>query len=128
MQIPSAPRTDNVEFDTWLEQFIEYVRIMFKGKLSEVATFTDGDATPDVGDGNFFKTANTGATTITMFDGGSNGQVINVLIADANTTIDFTGTNLEGNVGVDWSPIANDHMTCISDGTNWFCAISDNTA
>jgi len=128
MQIPSAPHTDNVEFDTWLGQFIEYVRIMFKGKLSEFATFIDGDATPDVGDGNFFKTANTGATTITMFDGGSNGQVIHVVMGDSDTTIDFTGTNLEGNAGGDWATTTNDHMACIFDGTNWFCTISDNTA
>lgn len=128
MDISNAPQTGNVDFDTWMNQFVEYIRIMFKGKLSEVAAFADGDATPDVGNGNFFKTANSGATTITMFDGGSNGQTIYVLIADANTTIDFTGTNLEGNAGVDWTPTTNDHMVCISDGTNWFCSISDNTA
>jgi len=128
MLIQSAPRTGNIEFDSWIELFVEYVRILFKGKMSEVITFTDGDATPDVGNGNIFKTANTGATTITMFDGGSNGQVIHVIIADANTTIDFTGTNLKGNAGVNWSPTTNDHMTCIYDGTNWFCTISDNTA
>jgi len=125
MQIPNAPRTDNVDFDLWLNQFVEYTRIMFKGKLSEVVAFTDADATPDVGDGNFFKTANTGATTIAMFDGGSNGQIINVLIADANTTIDFTGTNLKGNGGADWLPAANDHLVCISDGTNWYCSTID---
>jgi len=128
MQIPNAPRTASADFDGWLNQFVEYVRIMFKGKLSEFATFTDGDATPDVGDGNFFKTANTGATTITMFDGGSNGQVIRVIFGDSDTTIDFTGTNLEGNGGSDWSPTTNDHMTCVFDGTNWFCTVSDNTA
>lgn len=127
MQIPNAPRTENTDFDGWLDQFVEYVRIMFKGKLSEVIAFTDGDATPDVGDGNIFKTANTGATTITMFDGGSNGQIINVIIGDVDTTIDFTDTNLEGNAGVDWTPTTNDHMTCVFDGTNWFCTISDNT-
>lgn len=128
MQISNAPRTENTDFDGWLDQFVEYVRIMFKGKLSEVATFTDGDATPDVGDGNIFKTANTGATTITMFDGGSNGQIIKVIFGDSDTDIDFTGTNLEGNAGVDWSPDTNDHMSCVFDGTNWLCAVSDNTA
>ena len=128
MEISQAPQTGNIEFDMWLHVFVEYVRLMTKGKLSEKVAFTDGDATPDVGDGNFFETANTGATTITMFDGGANGQIINVVIADVNTTIDFTGTNLKGNAGSDWTPTTNDHLTCIKGETNWHCSISDNTA
>lgn len=128
MDIANPPRTDNIEFDTWIQMFTEYIRIMFKGKLSEVIEFTDADATPDVGNGNFFKTANTGATTITMFDGGTNGQIINVLIGDANTTIDFTGTNLKGNGGIGWAPNANDHMVCVYDGTNWLCDTSNNVS
>jgi hypothetical protein len=91
-------------------------------------TFTDQDATPSVANGRNFKAANTVATTITAFDSGFNGQEINVVFTTANTTIDFTGTALEGNAGSDWAPAANDHMTCIYDGTNWFCRISDNSA
>jgi hypothetical protein len=128
MEISQAPQTGNVEFDMWLHILVEYIRLFTKGKFSEAVAFTDGDATPDVGNGNSFKTANTGATTITMFDGGSDSQMINVIIKDANTTIDFTGTNLKGNAGADWTPTTNDHMVCISDGTNWYCSISDNTA
>jgi hypothetical protein len=128
MDISSAPQTGNIDFDIWMQIFVEYVRFIIKGKQSEVIAFTDGDATPDVGGGNVFKTANTGATTITMFDGGTNGQIIWVIIGDVNTTLDFTGTNLEGNGGVDWTPTTNDHMICAFDGTNWFCTISDNTA
>lgn len=128
MIISPAPQTGNVEFDMWMHIFVEYIRIITKGKLSEVVAFTASDATPDVGDGNFFKTANTVATTITMFDGGSNGQFIRVIIADTYTTIDFTGTNLKGNAGANWTPTTNDHMDCSYDGTNWHCSISDNTA
>lgn len=91
------------------------------------SSFADGDATPDVSQGKVFKTANTGVTTITTFDGGVQGMVITVIIKDNQTTIDFTGTNLKGNVGVDWSPSNDDHMTCAYDGTDWFCDISDNT-
>ncbi len=36
---------------------------------SNIIAFADGDATPDVSGGSFFKTANTSATTITRFDG-----------------------------------------------------------
>ena len=127
MDIAQAPQTGNVEFDIWMHVFVEYIREVIRGKQSEFAQFTANDATPDVGDGNLFKTANTSATTITMFDGGSNGQIIWVVIGDTHTTIDFTGTNLEGNSGADWTPTTNDHMVCVSDGTNWFCTISDNT-
>jgi len=97
---------------------------------SEVVAFADADATPSVAGGYLFKTANTGATTITALDDGHEGQVIRVIFNDANTTVDFTGTNLKGNVGVDWSPATNDHMTCVHNAATglWHCDISDNTA
>jgi hypothetical protein len=91
-------------------------------------TFTDQDATPDVSAARNFKTANTAATTITMFDGGTAGQEIVVVIGDALTTIDFTGTNLKGNGGADWSPASGDHLRATFDGTDWYCECFDNTA
>jgi len=93
----------------------------------DIQSISDGDATPSVNFGSLWKTANTNPTTITTFDDGVEGQEIKVIIDDANTTIDFTGTNLKGNGGADWSPAQYDHMTCIYDGTNWYCDISDNT-
>lgn len=93
-----------------------------------VQTFTAQDATPAVSGGTVFKTANASATTITMFDSAVEGQFIYVLINDANTTIDFTGTNLKGNAGVDWSPTTGDTMECFFVSPNWYCRISDNTA
>lgn len=90
--------------------------------------FTANDTTPSVAGGNTFKTQNdTSPRTITMFDDGYIGQQIMVIIGDAYTVIDFTGTHLKGNGGSDWSPAANDHMTCVFDGTNWYCDVSDNT-
>ncbi|MFC1712128.1 glycosyl hydrolase family 28-related protein [Candidatus Poribacteria bacterium] len=103
------------------------VEVSGRFHFSSVITLSDGDATPSVAGGNVFKTANTGATTITMFDDGMAGQKITVIIGDANTTMDFTGTNLKGNSGADWSPVSGDHMTCVFDGTNWYCDVSDNT-
>jgi hypothetical protein len=97
-------------------------------KVVNAANFTASDATPTVQGGNLFKTANALATTITAFDDGANGQEITVIINDANTTIDFTGTTLKGNAGVDWTPTTGDHMVCMFDGTNWYCNVSDNTA
>jgi hypothetical protein len=127
MEIPQPPRTDNQDYDAWLHKLIRLLRNIFKGQASEFASFTDQDATPDVGDGNCFTTANTLATTITDFDSGRNGQTITVVFGDGLTTIDFTGTNLKGNVGADWSPAQSDHMVCTYDGTYWYCIISDNT-
>lgn len=89
-------------------------------------TFAANDATPDVSLGKNFRTANSGATTITMFDGGLSGQEIVVEINDTNTTVDFTGTNLKGNGGADWSPTTGDHMQCVFNGTDWLCAVHEN--
>lgn len=97
------------------------------GAYNRVA-FSDSDATPSVRGGNMFYTANTGATTITDFDDGYEGQVIRVEVADGNTTIDFTASGLKGNAGADWSPANGDHMTCVYNGTDWLCDVSDNTA
>lgn len=95
---------------------------------NDFRTFTANDGTPSVDNYNNFKTANTGATTITMFDDGVNGQPIKVIIGDANTTIDFTATNLRGNAGVDWTPGSGDWLEAIFDGANWYCSIHDCTA
>lgn len=96
-----------------------------------IAPFADADTTPSVKSNDsdaVYKTANTGATTISDFDDGYVGQKITVIIADANTTIDFTSSGLKGNAGADWSPTTGDHMVCVYDGTDWYCMISDNTA
>lgn len=93
------------------------------GGSSSYITFTANDATPSVSSGELFNTANSSATTITMFDNGYIGQKIRVLILDANTTVDFTGTNLKGNGGSDWSPSNGDFMDCVFNGTDWYCSV-----
>lgn len=100
--------------------------------LYGLQTFTDGDTTPSVGyhavdtdmPGNVFATANTGATTITDFDHGDDGQIIEVIIGDSNTTIDCNGGNLYCNACVDWHPQQNDSMICVCDGSDWYCNVS----
>ncbi len=59
----------------------------------QIVTFTDGGTTPAVNiGGGVFKTANTGATTITDFDGVLlDGFIITILVEDANTTFSDTG-------------------------------------
>lgn len=90
-------------------------------------TFTDADTTPSVLNKANFKTNNTGATIITMLDDGVDGQGIWVVFGDNNTTIDFSGTNLKGNGGIDWPPAQGDHMIAKFDGTNWYCSIFHNS-
>lgn len=109
----------------------ENVRFVVETPAKLIKPFVDGDATPSIltsNDNTLFKTANTGSTTITDFDDGYAGQSIDVIIGDANTTIDFTASGLKGNVGANWSPTTGDHMTCVYDGTDWYCTVSDNTA
>ena len=90
-----------------------------------VMSFADGDTTPPVDNSNIFKTVNTSGTTITAFDNVVIGQQIAVLFGDANTTIDFSGTNLLGNGGVDWTANQGDVFTGVYDGTNWYCEVSN---
>jgi len=90
--------------------------------------FTASDATPTVLGGSVFRTNNSGATTLTDFDDGYYGQVVDVLFMDSNTTVDFTGAGFRGNAGVDWTPSTFDSMRCVLfDGTTWICDVSDNT-
>ena len=86
----------------------------------EIGTFTDGDTTPDVRPSTIYKTANTGATTITGFDNGTEGQIIHVVLQDNNT--DFTnGTNLILFRGLNYtSGQTNDILSFLClDGTKW---------
>lgn len=87
------------------------------------STLTANSATPSVADGSYWKTANSNPTTITAMPGGMNGQVINILVTDANTTFDFTGTTLKGNRGADYAASQYDLITCLNDGTNWNCTV-----
>jgi len=86
--------------------------------------FADGDTTPAVTSGTVFKTANTGATVISFFDGGYAGQRIYVVINDAHTTVDFSGTNLSGNAGADWTPSVGDLLQAVFISPKWYCTLS----
>lgn len=90
----------------------------------QTVTATASDATPSVRGANVLVTANASATAITDLDDGYEGQVVTVVIADANTTVDFTGTNLKGNSGLDWSPASGDSMVCTRRGSSWYCDVS----
>jgi hypothetical protein len=83
-----------------------------------------GTTLPSVQNTSILQTANAAPTTITNFLVGRVGQTIKVLFGDANTTVDFTGTNLKGRAS-DWTPGVGDSMECTTpDGTTWYCITS----
>jgi hypothetical protein len=62
--------------------------------------------------------ANSGATTITTFDGGATGDVIYIKFNNANTTIqDNTGIQLAGGANKNFN--SDDVLVLLHDGTNW---------
>jgi hypothetical protein len=85
---------------------------------------TTNNATPSVRGARIIVTGNTSATTITDLTNGYEGQIVEIHIADANTTVDFTGTNLKGNAGADWSPANDDAMVCTKRGALWYCKVA----
>lgn len=97
----------------------------FVNNSTVFAAFTSLDATPSVILGDKFVTANASATTVTALDDGYVGKEVLVKIGDANTTIDFSGTTLKGNGGIDWTPASGDFMRCVHDGTNWLCTVTN---
>lgn len=91
-----------------------------RGDLT-TGTFTDGDTTPSVLSGNVFKTGNTGATVITAFDDPTNSQVLTIVVGDANTDFDCTGTTLRCDGGTDVTTLnADDTISFAWTGAAWY--------
>lgn len=72
---------------------------------STFKSFVDADTTPSVSGYRCWRTANTGATSITTFDDGFEGQIIEIL-CDTNTTF-VNGSTLKTTTGANKSPGAN---------------------
>jgi hypothetical protein len=81
--------------------------------------FSDGDATPSVANAlsGVFLTGNTGATTITSFDDGYQGQEITIFANDANTTIQH-GANIILAGGTNFAMSAGDILTLRAIGSS----------
>jgi hypothetical protein len=86
---------------------------------------TANSATPSVLGTVRFVTANSNPTAITNFTDGVEGQQITVRVNDANTTFDFSGTNLKGNNGVDYAATSGDLLFATKIGSNWYCTICE---
>jgi hypothetical protein len=79
-------------------------------------------ATPSIAGYKFVKTNNATTTTMTNVTGHVAGQVTTFIFGDSNTTVSFSGGNFKGHQSTDWQPLANDSMTCTSDGTYEYCS------
>lgn len=97
------------------------------GNFAPWATLTVNSTTPSVADGREFITNNTNPTTITNFTGGHDGQELRVVFTDANTTLDFSSSNLVGNNGVDRAMAAGDAITATyrASTSKWYCVVVD---
>ena len=80
-------------------------------------TFSATDTTPSVSTGNLFKT-HASTQTLSMFDDGTQGQLITV-ISTAAVTFDVTSTNLKGGT-TDIVTASGDVTRWVFDGTNWY--------
>lgn len=105
----------------WFSHFFQSV-FTFLGngffQYGPTISFTVADTTPSVAKGNRFKEVNTGATVITAFDDGTDGQEIIILFTTGNTTI-TDGASLQLAGGVNFVGTANDILTLILFGTVW---------
>lgn len=82
---------------------------------------TDLDTTPDVSGGNNHRITNSGATSITYFDGGPNAsgvQELTLLFVDANSTIVHNAANIRLAGGANFVSSAADILRLISDNSN----------
>jgi len=91
--------------------------------LQRIPEFADGETAPSVRQSCIYKTANTAPTLIASLPDGLVGQEITIIVNDAFTTFDFTGTNLIEN-GIDYTAHVGDIIYAANDGTNWVCSLS----
>jgi parallel beta-helix repeat protein len=83
-----------------------------------IAILEKNDAAPGVYGGQTFMTTNTSSTTITNFVGGTPGQIIRVLINDANTSIQHNSSLICLNGAQNWSP-ASGAIEFVYSGSKW---------
>lgn len=75
------------------------------------------NTTPSVFGGDNWKCTPAGPVTITTFSGGTSGQVIRVVFTNTNATLSDAGTL---KLSAAFTSTADDEMTLIYDGTNWY--------
>lgn len=114
---PFSGTRPTVQFGNSIDRGAARVRLPSHG-VGAFAAFADADASPSVSAGNLFTTANTGATSITTFDDGFEGQEIEVHINDANTTL-VDGATLHLNGTTNWAAPSGSTLRLRKRGTAW---------
>jgi len=80
--------------------------------------YSGGDTSPSVKNTSFMSITNGGATTITNFDDGYEGQVLTLYFSDSNTTINRDNCYLSG--GVNFVSSNSDTLTLIYKNGKWY--------
>lgn len=84
-----------------------------------VGDFADGDTTPAVTDFMLFRTANTGATSITALDGVTGPARKVIIVGDGNTTFVHSSTFVLSGA-TNWSPSSGAVIEFVTDdGATW---------
>ena len=98
---------------------VTYIQDIYEISVADMNTFSDGDTTPTIVGGKHWKTANTGATTITDFDDTpGDGYHIRVYINDDYTTISHNA-NIDLPGGTSQTFLTGDVMEFLSVGGVW---------
>lgn len=122
LQTATAPFSDEFWKSTYFAGSTGPAGNELQSKPYDIAPWV-GNAAPNVLRGvNFYKTANVGAASMSGLSTGDAviGREVVIWIGDANTTIDFSASNLYGNSGVDYAAPANTVLRCKNlDGTKW---------
>jgi hypothetical protein len=88
------------------------------GLTGLVGVYTAGDTTPSVDGISFMRITNSGATNITQFDDGVEGQEITLSFANGNTTITRNNAYLQG--GANYVSSTNSTLKLVSFNGNWY--------
>lgn len=90
-----------------------------KGIWKPEAAFADADTTPSVSSTFAFRTANSSPTSITTFDDGTDDQVIQVRVNDANTTF-VDGSGIELQKGSNYAASSGDILMFRKVSSTWY--------
>lgn len=122
-QLLSSPE-DNNRYDGISDSGHYWMR---RGRTFDDPLTLDDSGTPSVKAGNYFETG--GTTTITDLDDGRGGQGV-LINARHATPFDFTGTDLRGNGGEDFTAAIGDLIYCVmaSNDTTWQCQVPNRYA
>jgi len=125
--VPQGTNATGVNPTNW-NALVDAINANTAGIPATLTEFADGDTTPSVADTDTFRTANTGPTSITTFDDGTDGQEIKIIIDNANTTF-VDGATLKLNAGSDLTPTQHDIIKFTLNSTVWCCSgYQQNTA